>query len=259
MNDVENLFTLLEPLGLGGWQYHPQVTSTNQLALTWAREGAPNHALVVADTQTAGRGRTGRQWVTNPGAALAVSLIVRPTSQETAYFSRFTALAALGIIQALARLGLEAVIKWPNDILLDGKKVAGVLVEADWQAGDLEALVLGMGVNVSPQAVPTSDALRYPAISVVDAAGKDVDRWELLADTLQAMLVIRSYMTEEIFLQTWNEHLAFREQWVSFRLPGQEMQRMKIMGVTPDGWLSMETEDGVRVDAVEGEIGMDSH
>ncbi len=246
----------LDPLSLSEWQYYPVVKSTNDLALDLAREGAPDRVLVVADAQTAGRGRGGRRWVTRPGMALAFSLILRPSPPEVDCVPRFTALAALGLIDALEKLGLVGEIKWPNDVLLQGKKAAGVLVEADWQDDVPTALVVGMGVNVKPESVPPESELRYPAISVEDAFGEVVDRWALLAQTLKAMLAYREILTTPEFMEAWNAHLAFRGAWVPFRIPDGETQRMKLLGVLPDGRLHLGQGDGERVKAAAGEIAM---
>jgi len=248
------LAVYLDSLGLGAYRYYPVVGSTNDLALDWAKQGAPDWSLVLADAQTAGRGRYSRRWVTRPGGALAMSLVLRPLSRERGVFPRFTALAALGLLSALSELGLCGEIKWPNAILLQKKKVGGVLVEADWQADEIQALVIGLGVNVALAGVPASEDLRYPAISVEDAAGKPVDRWALLADTLRAMKRFRSFLVEDAFMAEWQAHLAFLGDWVMFRLAGGQVQRMKILAVSPEGRLVLECQDGQRVAAVSGEI-----
>lgn len=254
MVDEAKIKHILEGLHLGGWQYHPCVGSTNDLALAWAKRGAPDWSLVLADTQTAGRGRAGRQWVTQPGSALAISLVLRPTPAEEAHIPRFTALAALGLVRTLAPRGLRAKLKWPNDVLLAGQKAAGVLVEADWQGERLDALVVGMGVNVTPESVPEPDLLRYPAISVSDIYGAPVDRWELLRDILLEIMALRRSLPEETFLEAWNNALAFRGDWVRFRQPGGVPQRVKILRVDSEGGLLYETREGHTESALAGEI-----
>lgn len=254
--DAAALKPYLDPLPLSRWQYHQAAGSTNDLALDWARDGAPDRALVVADAQTAGRGRGDRRWVTRPGMALAFSLILRPTAVEAGCVPRFTALAALGLIKALEEWGLQGQVKWPNDVLLRVKKVAGVLVEVDWQDDFPTALVVGMGVNVMSDSVPPEDELRYPATSVEDVRGKEVNRWALLAETLRAMLAYREILTTPKFMEAWNAHLALRGAWVPFRMPDRETERMKVLGVLPDGSLHLETGDGEQIKAVSGEIAM---
>lgn len=255
-NDTEILADLLAPLNLGSWQYHPVAGSTNDLAMAWAQKGAPDWSLVIADEQTAGRGRYDRGWVTKPGSALAISLVLRPSTSETAYLPRFTALAALGLIRALAGLGLEGQIKWPNDILLAEKKVGGVLVEVDWQGELLRSLVVGMGVNVNDEALPDPEDLRYPAISAAQARGERVDRWALLADTLKAMIELRTVIQKSVFLEAWNHRLAFRDQWVQLTFPGTKTANVKILNITNKGQLEVETADGNALTVVAGEIGM---
>lgn len=252
----EALQAALNSLSLSDWQYHPVVGSTNELALDWARDGAPDWSLVVADAQTTGRGRLDRRWVSRPGVSLAMSLVLRPSAQESAYVTRFTALGALGLVNALAQMGLPAEIKWPNDVLLQKKKVAGVLVEAEWQGDVLDALVVGLGVNIQPGAVPASDDVRFPSTSVEDAACGAVDRWALLADILQAMMAARSDLTSDAFLEAWNAHLAFRGDWVQFRLPAGFIQRLRVLGILPDGRLSMQGEDGQQKAFASGEVEM---
>ena len=251
---TENLSHYLDPLGLGGWQYHPVAGSTNDLALAWAENDAYDGSLVLADSQTAGRGRHDRHWITRPGVALAMSLILRPLEAETPHFARFTALAALGLVQALSDLGLDATVKWPNDILIRDKKVAGVLVEADWQSGAVKAVVIGLGVNVLPESVPPDEVLRYPATSVADELGRPVNRWALLAGIIQAMQTYRVDLTQDVFLQSWNHHLAFREQWVSLSTSDGTVQTRKVLEVAQDGCLVVEDQDGTITRHAAGEI-----
>ena len=256
MTKPEALEAALEPLSLGGWQYHPVVGSTNDLALDWARNGALDWSLVVADEQTAGRGRADRGWVSRPGVSLAMSLVMRPSPREAAHITRFTALAALGLVQALAKMGLRAEIKWPNDVLLNGKKAAGVLVEADWRGELLDALVVGMGVNIKPGSVPDPAEVRFPSTSIEAAAGQAVDRWALLADILKSMQQARAYLCEETFMEDWNAHLAFRNERVLFHLPTGDVKRFLILGVMPNGRLSLQDGDGQKKAFTSGEIMM---
>jgi BirA family transcriptional regulator, biotin operon repressor / biotin---[acetyl-CoA-carboxylase] ligase len=254
----EDLSPYLDPLGLGAWRYLPVVGSTNDVAREWASAGAPDWALVVADAQTAGRGRGERRWLTEPGGALAFSLVLRPTPAESGCFPRFTALAALGLTRALAGLGLAAQLKWPNDVLLVGRKVAGVLVEADWQSARVEAAVVGMGVNVSPGSVPPADSLRYPATSVETVLGARIDRWALLAETLIAMRDYRAVLAGDGLVEAWNANLAMVGEWVRFQVHGESPQKLRVLGVNPDGQLMLERKDSSLTQALSGEILMDS-
>lgn len=259
MEEKAKIQSVFEKIDLNEWQYYPSVGSTNDMALEWVRIGAPDMSLIVADEQTAGRGRGDRHWVTHPGSALAMSLVLRPRQEELDSIPHFTALAALGLIRALAGLGLQAELKWPNDVLLEGKKVAGVLVEADWQGNRLEALVVGLGVNISPKSVPHPDQLRYPAISVEDVLGAQVDRWELLGDILLEIMDLRRAHQGSGFLKSWNEALAFRGQWVWFWKDGSEDRQarvIRVLEVGAGGELIYENEAGEEASALAGEIMM---
>ncbi len=254
MTHTDDLNPYLHPLNLGAWRYFPSVSSTNDVALDWARQDAPDWALVVADAQTAGRGRNRRCWMTLPGSSLAMSLVLRPSPKEVSCFSRFTALGALGLMRALSGLGLHAELKWPNDILLARKKVAGVLVEADWQADRVVSVVMGIGVNITPESAPPPEGLRYPATAVETVLGAQVDRWALLAEALKAMRTYRTIIADEAFMQAWNDELAFKLAWVRFKMTGEAWQTVRVLEVRPDGQLALEHEDGRQTTAATGEI-----
>lgn len=251
---MSDLNAYLNALDLPAWQFHPVAGSTNELALAWAQAGAADGSLVLADSQTAGRGRMDRHWVTRPGVALAMSMIYRPTPEEAANLTRFTPLAALGLVQALAKWDLAAKIKWPNDVLLDGKKVAGVLVEADWQAGRLDSLVVGMGVNVLAGAVPPAIQVRYPGTAIEMQVGHAVDRWAILAEILHCMKYYRTILTGDRFLTEWNHYLAYRGERIRFRFPDGRLGTAEVVAVRPNGRLALKLVSGEKLNAVAGEI-----
>jgi len=141
--DLNTLQNQLADLPLGQVAYFRVVGSTNSEAMRWIEGGVPHLSLVAADEQTAGRGRSDRTWQTVPGAALAFSLVIRPPENGMISASRLTGLGALAVCDVLrSDYGLPAKIKWPNDVLCGGKKLAGVLVEAQWQADDIQSAVM---------------------------------------------------------------------------------------------------------------------
>ncbi len=259
MNAEIELTHYLEPLQLEAWQFHPVVGSTNDIALDWARNGGPDWGLVIADHQKEGRGRNGRKWVTKAGAGLAFSLVMLPTPQERTMLPRFTALAALGLIRVLSRLGLSAQIKWPNDVILERKKVAGVLMETDWREDKLQALVIGVGINVYPQAVPPADTLRYPATSVAQNLDAPLNRWEFLAAVIQEMKALRLSLTHPDFIEVWNRHLAFRNEVKHIRFLDDVIKEMEILSVREDGLLNLRDGRGDQVAIAAGEIFINKH
>lgn len=171
--------------GLGRVVVVERTGSTSTDLLAGAREGWPDRSVLVADHQAAGRGRAGRTWETPPGLALTVSVLLRPRVPRHA-LGWLPLLGGLAVVRALAVLGVEAVLKWPNDVLLPGaggddvpgwgrdRKVAGVLGEL---APGGDAAVLGIGVNVGQPA----GSLPVPHATSLAAVGRPVDRVDLLA------------------------------------------------------------------------------
>jgi len=250
--------------GLGAVKYFDSLGSTNVEAACWAESEAPDWALVVADEQTAGRGRAGRTWVTLPGVALAFSLVLRPSAEEMSVWQRLTALGALAVAQALRqRYRLPALIKWPNDVLVEGLKVCGVLAEATWSGSLLTALVIGIGINVAPGSVDPQmlppKSLNFPAGCVETALGAPVDRLELLHAVLGELMSWRKRLSSPEFWQAWEEWLAFRGEWVKV-VPGESwpeeslVQEGLLLGLAPDGGLRLRNRAGETVTVRLGEV-----
>jgi BirA family biotin operon repressor/biotin-[acetyl-CoA-carboxylase] ligase len=233
----------LRDMPLGGLRVFQRVGSTNDAALAWAREAAPDLTLVVADEQTAGRGRAGRQWHTPPGKALAFSLLLRPTADEAALASRLAGLGCLAVTDVLGDLGLSATIKWPNDVLLSGKKVAGVLAESVWIGESLSAAVVGIGVNVLVGSAPTTDTL-FPATSVEAENGTAPDRLDFLRACVSALLMWRAELASDRFWRAWKDRLAYVGEMVVLNSAGQESLEAVLVGLERDGSLLLRTADG---------------
>jgi BirA family biotin operon repressor/biotin-[acetyl-CoA-carboxylase] ligase len=162
---------------------HDELPSTNTALVEEARAGAPEGLVLVADHQTAGRGRLGRTWSAEPGTALLVSVLLRPPLpvDEVPLVLMAAGLAACDGVEAAA--GFRPRLKWPNDLVVDDRKLAGLLSEA---AGAGEpAVILGLGVNVARAAYPA--ALAADAISCEEAAARPVERSELLIGFLRAL------------------------------------------------------------------------
>jgi len=177
MLDVERLQSDLPSHGLGEpLHFFQSIGSTNDHAMSLARDGAPHGTLVVAEEQTEGKGRFGRKWFTPPNSALAFSLLLRPEGIPIEAMGDLTALGALAVAEAIEGLGIEGQIKWPNDVMLIGQKVAGVLVEGSWIGDQLEHAILGIGINVRPESVPPKEEIDIPATCIDTAVGGRVDR-----------------------------------------------------------------------------------
>jgi BirA family biotin operon repressor/biotin-[acetyl-CoA-carboxylase] ligase len=252
--DEKAIRKVLSDIPLGGLRTFDQVGSTNDSALAWAADGAPDLAMVFADEQKSGRGRGARHWFTPPGAALAFSLVNRPTSAEEQSIPLFSGLGAIAVCEALGLRGLHPEIKWPNDVLLDRRKVCGVLAEAVWTGEKVDCIILGIGVNVNPASVPSSDQLNFPATSVETVLGKSVDRLALLSDILQALLYWRSLLTKDVFPTAWNKYLAFCGEQVEIRSEGVPAQIGQVEGLEPDGSLRLSSHNGQVFTVKFGEV-----
>lgn len=252
--DEKTLHAALAGLPLGRLRYYDSIGSTNDEALAWAAQGAPDLSLIVADEQTRGRGRMNRTWFTPRGLALAFSLILRPTPVERAHPAQTTGLLAVSLTESLRKRGLAPLIKWPNDVLLEGRKAAGILVEAAWTGEHLDALILGMGVNVAKGSAPPDETLLFPAISVEEALGQAVDGLALLRDTLAALLEWRSRLGTGALVKAWDESLAFRGRQVRVEGRSGEVILGQVAGLEPDGSLLLRGEDGKFVTIHFGEV-----
>ena len=160
-----------------------ETDSTNARARDLADRGAAEGTLVVAETQTRGRGRKGRTWFSAPGAGIYASLVLRP-SMPPSQAPRITFLTAVAAAEALMNeTGLDVRIKWPNDLLVRGKKIAGILTEISAERGALEYAVVGLGMNVNADAFP--DDIGEKATSVFIETGKRFSRIKILKEYLR--------------------------------------------------------------------------
>ena len=242
-----NYRALLSHLNTGPIEFYPSIGSTNDLAEARLSAGSPDLTIILADEQTSGRGRHGRSWHTPPGAALAFSLSLRtpPDSPPWAY----APLGALAVHDALAELGLQPAVKWPNDVLLNGRKTCGILAEAHWQGSALNGVVLGIGINILPEAVPPGE-LNFPATSVSTEAGRPVDRLTVFVKVLEHFVRRRAQIGTDAFLRAWEDRLAYRGEEV---MVGSDCGIL--LGLTPEGNLRLQTPSGEKVFAA-GELSL---
>jgi BirA family biotin operon repressor/biotin-[acetyl-CoA-carboxylase] ligase len=229
----------------GEIEFHTRLKSTNDRAKYLAERGAPHGTLVVADEQTAGKGRGDHRWFTPPQSAVALSLVIRPAKTEQAYLGALNALGALAVVEALEKLGLEAQIKWPNDVLLDGRKSGGILTEITWQAEIVEYAIVGIGVNVSPDSVPPPQELQWPATCVEAVLAGRVERVDFLVDIVQGVAKWYPRLGTPEVVSAWEQQLAFKGECVRLQNDSQVIQG-RVLGLDPNGQLVLETEDGVR-------------
>ncbi len=186
------------------------VDSTQARAFDLAARGAPDATVVVADHQTAGRGRRGRTWQDAPGASLLVSIVVRTrlAARDMPWLSYVAAVAVAEALEAAA--GLRPRLKWPNDVLVDGRKIAGILLEARLGvpgSGDgAPVTIVGIGINLEPASLPPDLADRATCVRL--AAARPVEREALLQAVLTAFRAWRARLEEgevEPIRQRWLE------------------------------------------------------
>ncbi|MDY0212754.1 MAG: biotin--[acetyl-CoA-carboxylase] ligase [Desulfuromonadaceae bacterium] len=178
---------------------HVELDSTNLRAHTLAEQGAPEGSVVVAECQTSGRGRMGRSWSSPPGVNVYTSVVLRPIlalSEAT----QLTFLAAVAVARAIEKVcDVRVSVKWPNDILLNGKKIAGLLNELTAETEGIHYVVLGIGVNLNMEESQFPPDLRYPATSVLLETGQRVDRVAFIRtlftelDALYVLLLERGF------------------------------------------------------------------
>jgi BirA family biotin operon repressor/biotin-[acetyl-CoA-carboxylase] ligase len=229
-----------------GWTIHrfATVDSTQHVAAALVLGGAPHRTAVVADRQTAGYGRKGDRWLDAPGDSLLVTLILRPTvnaqaDHVTTNLTRFPMIAALAALDAIAQTaGTQGAIKWPNDLLLVGKKVGGVLGDATWSGGRLDALRIGIGINVRGERA-TFIARGLPdATSILAETGRDLDRDMLLAALLGNVSAYEDALTHgdaEHIVAAWRASVATIGQAVTATLRDGHIIHGIAADVTDDG------------------------
>lgn len=164
-----------------------EIDSTNSEALRWATDPvapAPDGAVVIADAQTAGRGRWGRTWVSGAHTSLMFSLILRP-SLPADRLELLTTLMGVATVEAIVEAaGVEAGLKWPNDVVAGGRKLAGILVESQSRAGRIETMVAGVGINLDLRDANLPDEIAERATSIAELEVMVPDRAVLLAAIL---------------------------------------------------------------------------
>jgi BirA family biotin operon repressor/biotin-[acetyl-CoA-carboxylase] ligase len=227
--------------------------STNADLMARARDGAPEGIVLVADHQTAGRGRQGRTWTAPPGASLLLSILLRPTSAAAQTTTMAVAVAASEAVDELA--GFQPRLKWPNDLVWPGdgsasdRKLAGVLAEADWGATDQVAVVVGIGINVVwPHDLPPD--LADVAIAINHVASVEIDREELLIALLRRL---DRWLYAPELLDRWRELSATLGRRVRILLATENLTGTA-MDVDERGHLVVELPGGERRTVAVGDV-----
>lgn len=234
--------------------FYAETDSTNARIAALAAAGAAEGALAVAELQTAGRGRRGRAWQAPAGTGIWMSLLLRPAIPPT-QAPLLTLLAGLAVTAAIrGETGLSPQIKWPNDILLDGKKLVGILTEMDGDMDAVRAVTLGIGINVNTEAFPPE--LADTATSLLLAGGRAYDRAALLARVLAEFEARYDVFLTAGFAPFLAEYRADcmtigAEVWVI----GREYWAGTALDITPEGELLVRRADtGAEEVVFSGEV-----
>jgi BirA family biotin operon repressor/biotin-[acetyl-CoA-carboxylase] ligase len=254
MIDIDYLEACLPVEGLGEpLHVFSTIGSTNDEAKALAESGASHGTLVLADEQSKGRGRFDRKWHSKPGSGLALSLIMRPRSIPRVD-TRLTVLGALSVVDILVERGVEAWIKWPNDVIVSEGKLAGVLVETSWHGDEMDYAIIGIGVNIRPSSIPRVE-LDYPATCVDHAVGESQNREDFLLDLIRTLGTWYRDVGSDELIQAWQRCLAFRNEQVILR--GKESTTCGLLeGLDADGRLMIRLDSGETIVVSEGDLSL---
>ena len=227
--------------------------STNDDALEALASGLPDGVAVVADAQAHGRGRAGRTWTHAPGLGLAISVALHPGC-EPGQAGAIPLAAGLALARAAQRLGVAARLKWPNDVLWQGRKLAGVLCEMR-RTPDGDAVVIGAGVNVRQAAADFPPEIRERATSF-RLAGAEAAVEDVAAEFLNALEPLWTELEEgdrRVVLDGWRENAAFWGEPVTARTPGGEVRGIA-QRLEDSGALVLRLESGLEATVLAGDL-----
>lgn len=235
--------------------YKKETDSTNTWAKRLAEEGAPNGSLVVADTQNAGKGRRGRSWNSPEGTSISMTLLLYP-DLEPAKAPMLTIVMGLSVVQGIrSALGVETRIKWPNDAVLNGKKLCGILTEMSAQIDFINYVVIGTGINVNQEAFP--EEIREIATSLRIEMGQPINRAGIIASVMKAFEknyeAFRKAGDLSPLQKDYEEVLANKNQKVRVLDPKEPFEGTAL-GITPTGELRVQKEDGTIAEVHSGEV-----
>jgi BirA family biotin operon repressor/biotin-[acetyl-CoA-carboxylase] ligase len=238
------------------FHYFEEINSTNSHARRLAETGAAEGEVVIAERQFEGRGRLGRSWESPPYCNLYFSLLLRPTLAP-AHAPQITLMAAVALADTVAEFVAEPpAIKWPNDILLQGKKLAGILTESSCDAKRIEFVILGIGVNLNFPRERMPETIRDRATSLMEVAGNSFSRELVLRRLIQDL--DRCYGTLEDFgfdaiAPRWQARFGLKGKTVRVEMGGDVLIGQAV-GIDRDGALLVEDDRGERQRVVAGDV-----
>jgi BirA family biotin operon repressor/biotin-[acetyl-CoA-carboxylase] ligase len=237
--------------------YYRSIGSTNDVARELAAQGAPEGTLVIADEQTAGKGRLGRRWLAPPGTSLLISLLFRPHFLALYQAQRLTMVCSLAVAEAIGTVtDLTAAIKWPNDIVVQGKKVGGILTELGATGEGLDYVIVGLGLNVNLDfgTVEAMEELAATATSLSQELGREVSRLALLWRILENVEDRYQRLgAGELPHDEWASRLVTLHNRVTVDTPQGTIEGWA-ESVDADGALILRTNSGERQQVLAGDV-----
>ena len=235
--------------------YYEEVDSTNTSMMKLGEAGAVHGTVVVADQQNKGKGRRGRSWVSPPGTNIYMSLLLRPEF-EAVKAPMLTLLMAYSVAEALMELEqVDAKIKWPNDIVLNKKKICGMLTEMMMKEQEIDYVIIGVGINVNGESVPQE--LKESATTLRMETGRELSRAALLARVMEKFEKNYEQFCEagdlSALQKDYNRILVNVGKEVRILEPGKEYQALS-HGINHLGELQVEREDGTKASIFAGEV-----
>jgi len=235
------------------WRFYERVSSTQDEAKAWVQQGAPHGGMVIAEEQTKGRGRWGRTWFSPPRKNLHLTLTMKLPAEHPP-LGTLSLLTGVAIVEALRqRFSVPAFVKWVNDVVVDGKKLAGILIErvgSDWA-------LIGIGVNVNLAETELPDELRTTATSLQMVKGTPVDRREVLSALLVSLESWWERWAQGAMGSVWQALEGWdwlRDKSVTAHLPDGTTLHGFAVGIMPDGGLRLRLDDGTERTLTAGDV-----
>ncbi len=232
--------------------YYDVIDSTNTKCYELAEKGYPEGTIVIAEAQTKGKGRLSRQWISPRHKGLYFSVLLKPDMAPNDV-AKLTLLAAVSVASAVRETtNLKALIKWPNDVLLNNKKICGILTEMNAEADRINFIVLGIGINVTAK----GPMLPRGATSLFEEGAKEVSRLLLLKKLLftleQDYLLFKKHKFEKI-VQQWQDFSAILGNRVRIISHNEKLEGIA-MGIDPDGALILRLDNGFQNKILSGDV-----
>ena len=236
--------------------YFSELDSTNLFAVRRAQEGGEEGEIVVAERQTHGKGRMGRSWFSPPGLNLYLSAILRPKFHPLDA-PQITLMAAVALAEAAQSFVADPVsIKWPNDILVNGRKLAGILTESSCDPDRIHYVILGVGVNLNLSRESLPDALKNSATSVLMLTGKPIDRTAFVCRLIRGLDQCYGELERQGFVrlaERWESFFALKGKRVRVEMAGRQVAGLA-SGIDKDGALILRLEDGSHQRVLAGDV-----